>query len=249
MTGEEMFEVWTPREGQWSPWVKPVLFAQRIIHGAPPTGDAPWSDVNLSWAPAPNEKCALVVDLPGIRSLSVGIALAARGYRPVPLFNACNGPESVVPMEAILATLGPATAFLQQLQLPVDAPSAFLLDGLRQTEVAPALPGRFDNRWLTFPQDFPSARFLLSHGVRAALLVREGSMKPMDDLAHVLLRWQEAGLKLSSVDVSVAAPPQSLVVQPPSQFRSIWYRVLAILGLRWNSAGGFGSVIPESSAG
>ena len=41
------------------------------------------------------------------------------------------------------------------------APPAFLLDSDRMKAPAPD-PGRFDNRWLVFPQDFPSAAFLRS---------------------------------------------------------------------------------------
>ena len=30
MTREMIFNVWAPREGRWSPWVKPVLFSFMI---------------------------------------------------------------------------------------------------------------------------------------------------------------------------------------------------------------------------
>ena len=44
--------------------------------------------VNLSWSPAIDEKVAVVLDLPGAEGVRVGLELAARGYRPVPLYNA-----------------------------------------------------------------------------------------------------------------------------------------------------------------
>jgi hypothetical protein len=150
-------------------------------------------------------------------------------------------------MDPILGSLESATTFLQRLELATDAPPAFLLDSRRQTEVVAAEPGRFDNRWMTFPQDLPSCGFLISRGIRAALLVQHERIQPLDDLAHVLLRWQEGSLALLSVDAGATARPQPLVVQRPRRFRSMWYRVMAILGLQRNAAGGFGSVIPESS--
>jgi hypothetical protein len=187
--------------------------------------------------------------LPGFESLTAGLALAGRGYVPIPLYNACWGTDAVVTMDVILDLLEPATIRLRELALSVDAPPAFLLDARRQNEVVPAAPGRFDNRWLTFPQDFPSARRLLSRGVRTALLVQQGRQQPAEDLAHVLLRWQEGGLELRSVDLSAAELSEPLTVRPPSRFRSMWYRALAAAGLRRNSAGGFGSVVPQPSAG
>jgi hypothetical protein len=39
-----------------------------------------------------------------------------------------------------------------------------------------------------------------------------------------------------------------VTVAKPKRFRSIWYRLLAIAGLRRNSAGGFGSVVPQPSS-
>jgi hypothetical protein len=83
------------------------------------------------------------------------------------------------------------------------------------------------------------------------LLIQEASGRPLEDLVHVLLRWQEAGLSLLSCDPSHAVTPTPLQVSRPSNYRSLWYRAQALLGFKRNSAGGFGSLIPEppSSAG
>jgi hypothetical protein len=83
---------------------------------------------------------------------------------------------------------------------------------------------------------------LHNHGIEDVLLVQEDDLQPREDLAHVLLRWQEAGLRIRGRDGVV------IRVQRPSQFRALWYRALAILGLRRNSAGGFGSYVPESTS-
>ena len=108
-------------------------------------------------------------------------------------------------------------------------------------------PGRFDNRWTVFPQDFPSANFLSSHGVRSAVLGQLFVGEPQRDLAHVLMRWQDAGIRILACDVQRDAPPEPIRITRPGQFRMLWYRALVIAGLRRNSAGGFGAVVPEPS--
>ncbi len=249
MTGEEMYEVRAPPGSVWSPWVKPVIFAQNNSLSASPAEDAPQADVGVLWC-RPHRKSASSSSICLAQSLNLGIALAAKGFRPVPLYDACNGPGAIVTMDGILTRLPEVTATLGGIDLADDAPPAFLLDSLRQTDLVPlGLIPWFDNRWLTFPQDFPSIRLLLSHGLTTGLLVQQRRTMPMEDLAHVLLRWQEGGLTLRSVDLAIGSQPSPLLVQPPFRFHSMFYRALAVLGLRRNSAGGFGSIVPQASSG
>jgi hypothetical protein len=85
---------------------------------------------------------------------------------------------------------------------------------------------------------------------RKALLVQKDRLEPQDDLAHTLLRWQQGGVTILAKRLDNHAPPTEIKVQRPSRYKSLWYRVLAQLGLRRSSAGGFGSYIPEpTSAG
>ena len=92
------------------------------------------------------------------------------------------------------------------------------------------------------PQDFPSAIRLLDAGVRTVQVIRT---RVNGDLAHVLMRWQEGGLLLT-----VREPPytnyEPLTVTAPSRFRWWWYRTLVYSGLHRNSAGGFGSIVPDT---
>src|SRR5579885_1492046 len=106
MTREKLFDVWAPAASSWSPWAKPVLFAH---WPRPLPADSDPAPVNLSWLPAAGERVALVVELPGAASVHFGLAAAAIGYRPVPLFSAIPPPLdagsalSVVAVEPILA--------------------------------------------------------------------------------------------------------------------------------------------------
>ena len=248
MTNEELFDIWAPADVAWSVWVKPVLFAQRTIARDDMSSPDEWLNMDPTWAPGAHDRTALVVDLPGRQSLLAGLALAARGYRPVPLYNACSGVSAVVPMEPILDLLARGATYLAGLYLPDDSPPAFLLDADRLRGSGPPIPGRFDNRWLVFPQDFPSANFLRSHATRSALLVQTQADQPQSDLAHVLLRWQQGGLPLQVVAAAPGAVAQPLKVRRPRLFRWMWHRALASLGLRRNSAGGFGAIVPVPSS-
>jgi hypothetical protein len=205
----------------------------------------------VSRVPGPAEGAALVVDLPGETSVAWGLALAGKGYRPVPLYNGVPHEHEVVPARRLAAALlGGAERIRNQLLLD-DAPPAFLLDSRRLEGAADRNWGKFDNRWLVLPQDFPSANLLRSRHLDRALLIQHGHGQPQEDLAHVLLRWQQAGIAIEWLDPAAPRPAQAIEVRRPGRFRSLWYRVLALLGLRRHSAGGFGALIPEpgSSSG
>ena len=72
----------------------------------------------------------------------------------------------------------------------------------------PPGPGTFDNRWVVFPQDFPSAAFLRSRGVAEVLLIQAGA-QPQEDLAHVLLRWQQGGPRNNAGGFGAVIPVRS----------------------------------------
>jgi hypothetical protein len=243
MNPEAAFEAWAPPAALWSVWAKPLLFALAGRERPAPAAEPPraW---DVTWAPPAADRAVLIVEAPGRAAADLGLALAGRGFRPVPLFNGVPHPAAVVPVgdlaQALLALAEPLAA----LALPPDAPPAFLLDSRRRQGAGALRPGRFDNRWLVFPQDFPSAARLLSHGLRRACLGQAGGGQPQEDLAHVLRRWQQAGMDLVVQDLDRPGPPQPLRVRRPRGFRWAWYRWLALLGFRRNSAGGFGGPIP-----
>jgi len=194
--------------------------------------------------PMSGDRTAIVVDLPGLQSVRYGLALAKRGFQPVPVFNGCPGPKAVVPVEALQSAMIYSASVLAQMKVDSHAPPAFLLDANRLKEAGKTRPGDFDNRWMTFPQDFPSGGLLLSRQIETAVLLQEGS-RVSDDLAHVLLEWKNAGIRMHLDDRRSPGKAAPLAVQQPHRYRALWYRALTLLGLRRNSAGGFGSVIPE----
>lgn len=239
----EAFESWAPPSALWSRWAKPVLFAEAQEFPSTPPG-SPAAPPSI--LPSSDGGTAVIIDLPGAQAVQAGLALAGRGFRPVPLFNGNVGPEPVVEVAPLSQALFESADTLARVGLADEAPPAFLLDSNRLE--GSASPGRFDNRWRVFPQDLPSATFLKAHGITRVVLLA-GASAPADDLAHVLQRFKEAGIPIDRFDPDSGSQATLDIVAPP-RFRNLWYRALAIAGLKRSSAGGFGSVVPiASSAG
>jgi hypothetical protein len=239
---EDLFALWAPPESPWSVWAKPVLFAD-----APPL---PKTDEPLNIPVAENfprpSSTAAIVDLDGARSLIVGLALAKIGYRPVPLYNSGIEAAMLVNMFPIGELLSYGAGTLSRCTIGDNAPPAFLLNADRLDHGEDAKhPGRYDNRWCVVPQDMPSAEFLKDSGIRQVALL---SKEVKDDLAHILRRYQDAGLSiLCAPDLGTA--PVSITVEKPEFYKSLLYRLQAYTGLRRNAAGGFGAIVPEPSSG
>jgi hypothetical protein len=140
-------------------------------------------------------------------------------------------------------------ALLPALEIAASAAPVFLLDALRNGHTSSPDVETFDNRWKTFPQDFLSARYLKEHGIRRALLVQDVVAQPSEDLAHVLLRWQEEEISVYGSSATACGSMESIRINRPSQFRKLWHRALALIGLRRGAGGGFGAWPQGSSRG
>lgn len=262
MGPEEIYQVWAPADSVWSPWVAPVVFSQ--LRYAEPNVITDESPSELPWITGADPiRTALILDLPGGKAVWTAIALARRGYRPVFLINSALGPAgfddlglpcpslpaSAVDMRPLVVALCGATPLLQGIEMKQDAPPAFLLDSLRTKGSVAIREELFDNRWVVFPQDFPSAQFLLGRGIASVVLVQEGSLAPQEDLAHVLLRWQESGVEIFAIDLNAGSVAVQIKVPRPSRFRALWYRTRTILGLHRSWVGGFGAFPGEGGMG
>jgi hypothetical protein len=110
-------------------------------------------------------------------------------------------------------------------------------------------PGRFDNRSVSLPTDFPSGNLILSKGIRRAIVVQRSGGPPQEDLAHTLRRWQQAGIRIELKAWDAAGAPVPSEVRQPWLFRALWHRLIVTAGLRRNPLGGFGGTLPEPSSG
>ncbi len=200
MTKEEIFNVWAPQDVLWSPWAKPVLFACMPAALAQTTPSTPTTTSTAEWAPPADSGVVIVLDLPGADGVAAGLALAALGYRPVPLYNAIPAPVAppfqpaastgntgtvaataslaeglaAVDLQPVMTALQLGAVELRQRTLAPNAPPAFLLDWNRHRGRVTLTEGKFDNRSVSFTTDFPSGNFLLAHGFRRVLLVHPG---------------------------------------------------------------------------
>jgi len=251
MTREEIFAAWAPSESPWSNWVKPAAFAHLPRPFTAPEDSAP---IDVTWAPSAHDRTAIVVDSPGATSVRCGLALAAVGYRPVPIFNAIPTPTpgegtAVVQIEPILAALTSGAETLNTISIANDAPPAFLIDSDRQAVHNPAIAGAFDNRSVVFTTDFPSAARLALHGINHAALVREQPLGLGADLAGALRLWKQDGIKLSAKWLSEPGGLVPLILPRHHWWERLWNRAIVYLRFRRNAAGEFGEFIPHAAGG
>jgi hypothetical protein len=244
MKPEAIYEAWAPPDGAWSLWVRPVLFAQ-MSESADASRTEAWQSLDVTWAPAAGE-CVVVIDLPGEESVLLGLALAGRGYRPVPVYNTCTGPSEVVDQHPLLRGLRAGGASLAAQGLALPAPPAFLLDSRRMSLPREVRPEDFDNRWKVLPRDLPSGQLLHGRGFTRILLVQHGQRQPHEDLALILRRWRDAGLALLTKDMAVPGPPRPLALGRPAWYRAIWGRLLELLGLRRGARGSTQSALADA---
>jgi hypothetical protein len=233
------YKAWAPDEAKWTAWAKPVLFASLTEKDY--TGHNELNLPTIDWLEQVQYQTAIIVDKPGQQSVLMALSLAKMGYRPVPLYNGCksqNEKSMVVDVKVITKLLPKGANLLNQIDIRSDAPPVFLLDSHRHNNHGKQ-PGSYDNRWCIFPQDMPSATYLLNQGIQQIVLEAKSVMP---DLSHVLFRYQEKGIKIYQVK------DQKLIekrITKPTVLKSILYRSSVLFGLRRNSTGGFGGKVPE----
>ncbi|HLP84480.1 MAG TPA: hypothetical protein VK157_09025 [Phycisphaerales bacterium] len=242
----DLFETWAPPRVRWSAWAKPVLFMQdrNNFRAEPYSLNVP-DDIVHATAQA-TSRAAVVIDLPGSSAVALALALARRGMRPVPLHNCSVGPgvNTYNAHEVILA-YADAGRELLSLKIPDDAAPVFIIDSARLRGFAS--PNMYDNRWMVFPQDFPSARALREANLTRVVLVRRGDTIE-HDLRTVLRGWKRDGVEIELFDLDRGS-------LTPLTYSLSWLGAmgdvirLAFTGLRTNSAGGFGGVVPDVSSG
>ena len=194
MNDKEIYKIWAPIDAIWSPWVRPVAFIT-------PKYDAYVFEYHNYQIPVINyikelqKDTALFIDLPGLESVNEGIALTELGYRPIPLF---NGPKeqaqvaSTVDNHSIENALEWGAYILKEIKLSKDAPPAFLLDSNRMNRWKRD-NSIFDNSWDLYPQDIPSPKFFLDHGINK-IIIR--GLKLENDLRKILYKYQEKNIKI-----------------------------------------------------
>ena len=194
MTGKEIYKIWAPVGKRWVDWVRPVPFVgidEYSVRYAVSNNGLPVFDFV-------DEKCAdaaLIVDLPGVESVKAGIALAEVGYRPIPVYNGTiqqPGARATVDNQAVQAGLLWGAAELCKLEISDDALPVFLLDSNRMHRFKMEI-SLFDNSWDLYPQDVPSAEYMLEQGIHKIIIVGD---KVSKDLKKILYKFQKKNIQI-----------------------------------------------------
>ena len=192
LTGKEIYQIWAPFGKKWVDWVRPVPFIE--LH----TQKKGYSVSQLS-IPEQIEigeadgKTAIIVDLPGTDSIEMGLALAKKGYRPIPVYNGVEeqlGARATTDNQSIDIALFYGAKELEQISIPEDAPPAFLLDTnrLQRYKMDDSI---YDNSWDIYPQDLPSAKYLQNEGIEKIHVIGDGVSR---DLKKIFRGFKNNGL-------------------------------------------------------
>lgn len=252
---DEIFRTWAPPESLWSPWVKSVLFSLADAHVDTPAERAP--SIHSGWLPRPSST-ALIIDLPGDEGVLWASKLTEAGYRAVPLYNALPfppaektiapslRPPTAVYVESILGSLIRETDSLAKIKLMPHAPPAFLLDADRRMARIDIAPGVFDNRSICFTTDFPSADFLLGHGISEVVVVQE-TVRFSPDLLELLVNWQKKGIRILRKLYRDQESPIVVQIKNAPFLSRLWFRLMVLLGFHRGELGAFGEIVSTSS--
>jgi hypothetical protein len=248
MNRESIYEVWKGSDHPWVKWVKPALFA--AIEEEPPRaareGDAyraeapPWAPLDTAWLP---EGAAVIIDLEGEASVSLGLALGQRGARPVFAINTCSEFQELIDMRSVIELLSVGSRFRRSFPSGSAVTPAFILDSRRTGEGKKAPPGCFDNRWAIFDGDLPSAEDLLRAGIRRVVVVQRGS-HPVDDLEAILRGYRAGGLQLSLRDTDEPDELRPVSIETRGWLGQLADGVLRRLRLRRRWDGSYGRRVP-----
>ncbi len=194
MTGKEIYKIWAPSGKKWVDWVRPVPFVE-IKENVKDYYSSNLRIPVLHQMKTPEKDMAVIVDLPGVESVTMGIALAQMGYRPIPIYNGTieqSGARATVDNQSVTKALVWGAVELAKLDLPEDAPPAFLTDSnrLHRFKMEPSI---FDNSWDVYPQDLPSADYFIQNNIRKILIIGESVSK---DLQKILYEFQKKEIEI-----------------------------------------------------
>ena len=235
----------------WSRWASPVAFASLNCDELGVCA-ASASSTGTPHIPV-TSGTAYVIDLAGAPAIRLAMKFARAGLRPVPIFNA--SPLPLTPGEAARSALVDMTYVTRELcfsvselaSLPIqnDAAPVFVIDANRMSGRS-SLDPRFDNRWIVYPQDFPSGAKLREHGITRIVAIQQTEAIAAD-LNDVLVEWQTAGLEILTKRDDERAAEVRRHVKPPSRLLVLWRKFVRLLGFK--TSGDFFDMFTAVSSG
>jgi len=194
------YTVWKGQDHPWVRWVKLAIFDP--VEGAADEEDElasageireAFGRVHTSWL---QERAAVIIDLPGEAAVLLALALGERGLRPVLCINTTSYPSAEsISMQSVLRVLSAGAECEGPFPTGPTVAPALILDSRRDGGGRKPVPGAFDNRWVVFREDLPSAEQLRAVAIDKVIVVQKGT-SPVTDLEDVLLAYQAGGLEL-----------------------------------------------------
>lgn len=211
MTEKEVYQIWAPPGNKWVGWVRPVAFIESNLYDR----GYLFTEEELPDVDFLDEKCkdaALIVDLPGSEGVYMGISLAKKGYRPIPVYNGTieqTGAKATVDNTTVGKALRWGAGIMRELELKEDAPPAFLTDSNRLNSFRQNR-SMFDNSWDLYAQDLPTAEYLMASGIRRVVVVGDRISK---DLKPIFYKYYKKGLDIMWAK-NYASPVNIRVLRP-----------------------------------
>lgn len=211
---KEIYKIWAPTGKKWVDWVRPVPFVEmeHFTKGYGSYGTLDKGAHRAEYADEAWKDAAFIVDLPGGESVREGIALAKKGYRPIPIFN------GTVEQKDARATTNNESASLALMQYAKELASIELSDGARPAFLADRNRlqryrvdlGIFDNSWDVYHQDLPTAEYFMANNIHKIVVVGQSVAR---DLAKILRPFQKKGIEIFLTNGYEA--PQKVVLRKP----------------------------------
>ncbi len=194
---KEIYKIWAPTGKKWVDWVRPVAFVEmeHFAKGYGSFGTIDNSGHRAEYADDAWKDAAIIVDLPGGESVREGIALAKKGYRPIPIFNGTaeqKNSRATTDNESASLALMQYAEELTKIELSQEARPAFLTDRNRLQRYRMDF-GIFDNSWDVYHQDLPTAEYFLANNIYKIVIVGQTVAR---DLAKILYPFQKKGIEI-----------------------------------------------------
>lgn len=198
MTGKEIYKIWAPLNKKWVDWVRPVPFVM-IDDYYEVNEFCNLKEVKINYLDEIIDGAAIIVDLPGLESITEGISLAALGYRPIPVYNGTleqKNSKAVTNNYIIGAGLIWGAKVLKNIETKDDAYPVFLVDSNRMNRYKMD-ESYFDNSWDLYPQDIPTPEYFLKNNINK-IIIR--SNKINRDLNKIFFDFQKKGIDIYFTD-------------------------------------------------
>ena len=198
MKGKDIYKIWAKENLKWANWIRPVPFVG-INENMKIYEISDFVIPEIKYITEFEKNTAIIIDLPGNDSIGEGLAIAKLGYIPIPIYNGTDeqpGTIATVDNNNIKLGLIKGALELEKIKIENNALPVFLLDSNRVNRYKMDV-SIFDNSWDIYPQDMPTAEYLLKNDINKIIVRAE---KIQRDLSKILYKFQKRGIKVLFTD-------------------------------------------------